>query len=224
MTETATCKLCVENAPREFHAGKWVHPIPDSKTGLLLGDCGFQGDAPRKGDWIQTFTGRKFFARDPRPEEIHILDIAAGLRNARYSCQSIGVETVLEHSVLLRRAAAARGHDLRLQRAALLHDASEAYFVDVPRPIKRDLANYLEIEDGIMRAIAARFDFDWPMPAEVKALDNAILIDEMQQNMAPAPDRWRQLAGDPLGVRITCWPPDHAFLVFLQECALVGAV
>lgn len=222
-----TCKLCAENRPREHKDGVWVHPF-------LAGDgpnywteyetCGFQGDEARKGDWIQTFTGRKFFALDPRPDEVHILDIAAGLRNARYSCQSLGVETVAEHAVLIRQVAATRAYPLRLQRAALLHDASEAYFVDVPRPIKRDLSNYLEIEEGIMRAIAARFDFDWPMPPEVKELDNAILHDEMQQNMAPAPDKWRQLSGEALGVSIECWPPDRAFLMFLHHAAQVGAI
>lgn len=218
-----TCKPCVDNMPRKFINGRWVHPFDGSIRALDL-DCLFQGDAPRKGDWIQTFTGRQFFALDPRPEDFHILDIAAGLRNARYSSQSIRVQTVLEHSSLMRREAHRRGYTLRQQRGVLLHDCSEAYFVDVPRPIKRDLANYLEIEDGIMRAASARFDFDWPMPPEVKELDNAILHDEMMQNMAAPPAAWRQLSGSPLGVTVNCWPSDRAMVEFLWDCAQVGVI
>lgn len=31
----------------------------------------------RKGAWMQTYSGREFYPLDPRPEEIHIEDIAA---------------------------------------------------------------------------------------------------------------------------------------------------
>lgn len=211
------CQFCQENFPREFRpvVGKWVHPTFVRSPLHCSADveCAFQSDDPsRKGDWIQTFTGRQFYALDPRPDDIHILDIAAGLRNARYSSQSIGVETVAEHCVLMWQVAKTRGCDARARRAVLMHDASEAFLVDVPRPIKRDLANYVEIEDVIMRAIAARFDFDWPPPAIVKELDSAIIGDERDQIMAPPPRPWRQ-PGDPLGVKVECLAPDIAMLI-----------
>ena len=224
------CKHCAFNNAREHRDGVWVHPVPNRDGPNYWTDyerCGFQEIAgDRKGDWIQTWTGRQFFALDPRPDDFHILDIAAGLRNARYSSQSIGIETVAEHSVLMWQVAVARDYTSRLRRGALLHDMSEAYLVDVPRPIKRDLSNYTEIEDRIMRAAAGplRFDFDWPVAPEVKELDNAILNDEFAQNMAPPPAPWRQLAGGPLGVRIECWPPDVAMLRFLNAAAIEGLI
>jgi hypothetical protein len=219
------CPHCVDNLPREFDRGRWVHWLPASADRLHeLAECAFQEASGRKGDWIQTWTGRQFFACDPRPDDFHILDIAAGLRNARYSSQSIGIETVAEHSVLMWQVACARGYTPRQRRTALMHDMSESYLVDVPRPIKRDLANYTEIEDRIMTAGAVRFDFDWPITPEVKELDNAILNDEFAQNMAPPPAPVRMLAGGPLGVRIECWPGDVAMLRFLNAAAVEGLI
>lgn len=220
---TATCKHCENNVSREFAeaAKAWRHPIGAG----YFAWCGFQEGAPaRKGDWIQTFTGRQFWALDPQPADFHILDIAAGLRNARYSCQSLRVQTVLEHSVLMRREAERRGYSIKTQRGVLLHDASEAYLVDVPRPIKRDLTNYVEIEDGIMRTLAQRFDFDWPLDPLVKEIDTAIINDEMAQNMAPAPAAWRQPGPSPLGVTLPNWDGDRAMIEFLWDCTRVGVL
>jgi len=49
------------------------------------------------------------------------------------------------------------------QIAILLHDASEGYCIDVPRPIKRlpEAAFFVEIEERIQRTIFARFGLDW---------------------------------------------------------------
>lgn len=58
---------------------------------------------------------------------------------------------------------------------ALLHDASEAYLVDVPRPIKLQLSNYKEIEDSIMRVISKKFGFTYPLSSEVKHIDEIML-------------------------------------------------
>lgn len=211
------CQMCADNHPREHDAavGKWIHPI----NAASFIECGFQEAVGRKGDWIQTFTGRQFFPLDPRPEDFHILDIAAGLRNARYSSQSLIVETVAEHSVALWLYARAHGFDARERRTILMHDASEAYLVDVPRPIKRDLGNYLDIEEGIMHAAAERFDLVWPMPPELKNLDNAILADECSQNMADPPAPWRQLVA-PLGIELPGWSPERAMIMFLNAAAV----
>lgn len=219
-----TCTLCANNHEREHRNGQWVHPV--SVRELFQGPrvvfrvCGFQEEIGRKGDWIQTWTGRQFWARETRPEDIHLLDIAAGMRNPRYSNQCVLTNTVGEHCVLMWSIACQRGYDARLRRAVLMHDASEAYLIDVPRPIKRDLSEYGEIEDHIMRAVAVRFDFDWPMRPEVKELDNRILNDEVAQNMAPPPAPWRQLAGGPLGISLFNWSPEVAFLRFLHACAV----
>lgn len=62
-----------------------------------------------------------------------------------------------------------------LKLAALLHDASEAYLLDIPRPIKQGLSNYKEIEDGLMKLIAEKFGFEYPLHSEVKKIDELML-------------------------------------------------
>lgn len=165
----------------------------------------------RKGDWIQTFTGGQFWALDPREEEINLIDIAAALSKlCRYGGHCKRFYSVAEHCVLMARMVRP---DLR--REALLHDASEAYLVDIPRPIKGSLGNYVEIEHGLMTVIARKYGFSWPVHAEVKAADNAMLHDEMLQNMAAPPARWHQIEGDPLGVTLQFWSPELAMQQFL---------
>jgi 5'-deoxynucleotidase YfbR-like HD superfamily hydrolase len=58
----------------------------------------------------------------------------------------------------------------------LLHDASEAYLADLPRPIKPHLSNYRRLEAAIMAAVADRFELNQVMPA--LSADTAILTDE----------------------------------------------
>lgn len=172
------------------------------------------------GDWIQTFTGRAFYPFDPRPEDFHILDIAAGMRNARYANQSVLTETIGEHSVHLWRRASDLRFTGRQRRAALLHDGSEAIIMDMLTPIKRRLPDYSAVEHGVMAALAARFDFDWPLDAMVKDIDNGILFDEVTQNMGPPPAPWEYRGGTALGVRIECWSPEVTFIRFLHACAI----
>lgn len=175
----------------------------------------------RKGDWMQTASGRQFWPLDPRPEEIHIEDIAAALSKlCRYGGQ-IRVEidhySVAEHCVHVAGCAPPE-----LQLAALLHDASEAYLSDVIRPIKPHLTNYLEIEARLERAISDRFGIVCPMPTEVKRLDTAILADERDQAMAPPPVPWPQTTEPPLGVRLEFWTPERASGLFLSTFYFYG--
>jgi hypothetical protein len=165
-----------------------------------------------RGDWIQVASGRQFWPMDPRPTEVFIDDIAHALSLlCRFGGHCLRFYSVAEHSVLLSRHVSAP-HKLW----ALLHDASEAYLVDVPRPLKPFLIGYEAAEGKIMRAIAVRFNLHLGLPAEVKALDRAILTDERLQNMAAAPQPW-STDTDPIGVNLHCWSPDEARREFLLE-------
>ena len=62
--------------------------------------------------------------------------------------------------------------------AALLHDASEAFICDIPKPVKLALPHYSKLEYGIMRQIAEDFDFSWPLDPVVKEADAAALWQE----------------------------------------------
>ena len=108
-----------------------------------------------RGDWMQTFTGRKFWILDPRPEDIDIVDIARALsKQCRYAGHCLRFYSVAEHSVHLARAASP---DVAFE--ALMDDSPEAYLVDLIRPSKPAFPQYAAIENRIKAAIAARFGF-----------------------------------------------------------------
>jgi hypothetical protein len=157
---------------------------------------------PRIGNWMQTYTGRQFWPIDPRPDEIFIEDIAHALGNAcRYAGHCITFYSVAEHSVLMARAV-----PQEFKAWALLHDASEAYLVDVPRPLKPFLTGYADLEDRVMAAVATRFGLAAEMPAIVKDTDNRILHDERRQNMMQCEADW-DLPGSALGIELHYWTP-----------------
>lgn len=169
----------------------------------------------RRGDWMQTFSGKQYWPRDPRADEVDIIDIAEALsKQTRYGGHCLKFYSVAEHCVLMAREADRLGCTPGECFAAHHHDASEAYLVDVPRPIKSDLIGYFTIEESNMRCIAERFKFEFPLPAIVKSLDNRILLDEQAQNMAPPPASWN-IPGAALGVTLRFWSPAHARIEFL---------
>lgn len=170
----------------------------------------------RRGDWMQTFSGRRFWPLDPRPEDVAIEDIAHSLSlQTRYAGHCLRFYSVAEHCVLMARAAPAEH-----ARRALLHDAAEAYLVDLPRPVKRFLLGYGPAEIKVMGCICLAFGLDGFMPETVKALDNRILMDERAQNMRPTGEVWNYGgATEPLGVTLQFWSPERAEREFLTTFA-----
>lgn len=140
----------------------------------------------RKGEWMHTFTGVKFYPADPRPEDFNIIDIAHALSNTcRYNGHCRGFYSVAEHSVMV-------SYDVTSENAlwGLLHDASEAYISDIVRPAKIMLPQYKDLEAGIMLAICERFNLNPQMPDEVKRADNNVLAYEAQYLMGVDPKEW----------------------------------
>lgn len=167
----------------------------------------------RAGDWMQTFTGRQFWPLDPRSEEIFIDDIAHALSlQCRFGGHCLQFYSVAEHSVHIARFVAPE-HQLW----ALLHDASEAYIVDVPRPLKRYLSGYRDAENALMAAICHRFGLPLDMPAEVHEADQRIIQDE-RVNLSASVVEW-SAPPQPLGIRMECWSPERAKAEFLATFA-----
>ncbi|WP_425639891.1 hypothetical protein [Agrobacterium radiobacter] len=177
---------------------------------------------PRTGDFMQTFTGRKYWPMSPRPHEVYIEDIAHSLGlQCRYAGHCIKFYSVAEHSVLIARSLAAT-HAPEVALAGLLHDAPEAYCVDIPRPLKPYLTNYKGIEQKNWLAIAARFGLPTELPDEVHDADNRIIADELV-NLVPMP--WHaRYAGKELGVKLRYWSPEKAEIEFLAtfEALMAG--
>lgn len=175
---------------------------------------------PRHGDFMQTATGRKFWPLDPKPDEVFIEDIAHSLSlQCRYAGHCLRFYSVAEHSVLMARKLRWEGVDVALW--ALLHDASEAYLVDVPRPVKPFLAGYKAAEAKVMAAICDRYSLAREMPAVVHDADNRIIADELV-NLVPM--EWHGRHDSPLGVRLRYWTPEEAEIEFLAtfEALMAG--
>ena len=141
---------------------------------------------------IQTYTGKRFWplTLEMGQNEVDIRDIAHALSlKCRFGGHCRQFYSVAEHSVLTAELMRQRrGNDLTLTRWALLHDASEAYVVDIPRPAKRQLGEYIKIEDAIQRAVAERFELPWPMPEDVHEVDHDLLSIELRAYMPSQPD------------------------------------
>lgn len=177
----------------------------------------------RRGDWMQTFTGRQFWPLDPRTEDISLLDIAHSLSmQCRYAGHCREFYSVAEHSMLMAQWFLERD-DTESARWALLHDAPEAYLVDVPRPVKPYLSEYRGIKNNLMAVITEAFGLApgrSELPAQVKEADNRILVDEYRLLMVQSVP-WN-LPFDPLGVRIRGWSPQTARQEFIFMAGYVG--
>src|SRR4051812_44303587 len=106
-----------------------------------------------RGGLIQTYSGKQFFPMRPIGGDIDIEDIAHALSNqCRFSGHCQRFYSVAEHSLRVAELVTPQ-HKLW----ALLHDASEAYLVDLPTPIKRTLEEYRNAENRVMKAICRAF-------------------------------------------------------------------
>lgn len=131
--------------------------------------------------YLTTVSGRDVDIQRVTPSDISILDIAHSLSNlCRFAGHTREFYSVAQHSV---RVALALPEELQL--AGLLHDASEAYVVDLPRPVKCLLPDYRKIEDSVWEVIALRFGisrFEHPL---IKETDNRALRTEWDELMRP---------------------------------------
>lgn len=167
----------------------------------------------RKGDWMQTYTGRRFYPVDPRPEDVDILDIALALGNIGRYLGHCRFYSVAEHSVMVSRAVPEH-----LALEGLLHDAEEAYVHDMIRPWKRALDKdneYFKLARQINIVVRARFGLGPDESPEVKQADVAVLGAE-KAVLHPRSDPWYLPFPDP-GFKIRCFAPVEATKLFLRR-------
>jgi len=137
--------------------------------------------------YITTFTGKHFNPLDPKPDLLDLVDIAHALS---LTCRAAGhVKTfysVGQHSIACAREAEARGYSQKVKLLCLLHDASEAYLVDVPRPLKPELGSYLKIEEKLLDMIWVKFVGSIPNEDElrkIKEIDDQMMSYEFLRLM-----------------------------------------
>lgn len=134
------------------------------------------------GSTTRLESGIYFDLQHPRAEDITLSDIAGALsRICRFGGHCGRFYSVAEHSWHVADQARRDGLDVFVQRAALLHDAAEAYVGDVVKPLKVMLSEYKYIEWRIMAAIRERFRLppnDYPVWGVIRRLDQEMLIAE----------------------------------------------
>lgn len=122
---------------------------------------------------IRTFTGHYVDVFDPDPATINITDIAHSLS---HQCRFAGhlpiFYSVAQHCVMCSDRV-----EPEFQMEALLHDASEAYILDLPSPIKKaaELGKFRKVERRLMEVIAQKFNFKYPLSETVKIVDRDML-------------------------------------------------
>ena len=148
-------------------------------------------------DYITTYTGNHIDPADPDPEAISIRDIAHSLS---LICRGNGhvrnFWSVGQHCLDCAHEAQARKLSPRMILACLLHDASECYMSDVPRPMKKHMQEYQRQEKGILKVIFEKFlgsDLTTAEIRELKEIDDALLWHDLETLLAemqhgPMPD------------------------------------
>lgn len=128
------------------------------------------------GRCLRTYTGKKVDVFDPDPESICIEDIAHALSNlCRFAGHVKYFYSVAEHSLITAMLAPPE-----LRKQALLHDATEAYMIDLPRPIKREIKQYCDIEDNLAAVIAKKFGIEYPLHKQIDKIDKAVCQSEFR--------------------------------------------
>lgn len=180
-------------------------------------------------DWIMTQSGRQFFPLEPRLEDVTIADIAHALGAVnRYNGHTRVPYSVAQHSVLVSRELRPDGPAVAL--LGLLHDASEAYLGDVPRPLKRlpAFAEYRAAEARLEAVIYRAFGLeavaaDRYVIEMLKLVDRRMLRTEQAQLMPPPAHGEDRTDVAPFRIAITPWSPVTATTWFLREFAWLTA-
>lgn len=125
---------------------------------------------------IRLFSGVLMNPFDAKLEDINIKDIAHALsRIPRFGGHSLHFYSVAQHC--LRCAALApAGKELEY----LLHDATEAYLLDIPKPVKNQIPQYKEAEDRLDAIISKKFNLNLNQTdkLELKNTDTSVLNEE----------------------------------------------
>ncbi len=152
---------------------------------------------------IRTISGIYINVFEPTTDMIDIVDIAHALSHqCRFGGHLPKFYSVAQHSVLCSKIA-----DPEHKLAALLHDASEAYILDIPTPIKGRLSNYKDIEAVLMERVSEKYGFEFPLSPRVKDADGFMLVWEWE----------RLMLGNEFHEEIECWSPEQAKAYFLEE-------
>lgn len=156
---------------------------------------------------VETYSGRYVDTSNPRASSICIQDIAHALSQiCRYGGHSRRFYSVAEHSNNVSERLRRKGHPPVVQLAGHLHDATEAYLGDIPRPMKPLLGTAYEaltaqMDAVIVEALELPFHADAFHCRSVKDADSWMLIMEARHLLPSKGINWSGSQLDAWGVR-----------------------
>ena len=179
---------------------------------------------------IMVSTGTMVDLENPEISMIHIQDIARSLsRGARFAGHGSHMYTIAQHSVFV--AVAADGDDQGLlRRIGILHDASEGYMLDVPKPLKNLIGEcYEPYEHNLQSVIFDRFGLTGEDTSKIKYWDNlmydmeaAALRDNNYAMLQQTNRIVMRTIGVPFADHLLIWPPELAEFIYLMLCERAG--
>jgi hypothetical protein len=233
-----TCACKVVNDGGRFH-------LPPEN---MLPDCPLHGTAAAKalaeppvdrGPWKQTYTGRRFYVLDPRPEDFCLGDIShhlalvcrfGGSCKQFYSVAQHSVhvserlEQLLEddnaHGKSIGEPGLRHGLEDILVAAmhGLFHDGSVAYLGEVDAQVKclPMMQPYRITEHLIQMLIFLAFRLPTDPVDELRLVDARMLMTEARDLKPPLPEPWPEEA-QPYPEHISAWGPTVAEARFVDR-------
>lgn len=158
---------------------------------------------------IETLNGHFVDPLNMDPSDLRIEDIAHALSmQCRFNGYTQRHYSVAEHSVYVARiveARIAKSANYTLHngiktwvRQALLHDATEAYLMDLPSPLKRHFPEFRAAEEHLWSVIALHFNVPVKLHPFVKEADGRICMTEKLALLGPVvtEEVWGQFMRD----------------------------
>lgn len=166
--------------------------------------------------FIETYTGRSFHPLEPDVEKLSVIDIAHALANqCRYSGHVAWFYSTAQHCVLLAQYVLDNGGSALEAMQILMHDAAEAYLVDIPRPVKQFMPEYRKWDHAINVSIREWLGWSgFPIPTYQDDIDSRVIVDERHVLMSKSPNDWGHRMA-PIGVPIIQWSQEYAERMFL---------
>ena len=175
-----------------------------------------------RGNTIKLGSNGYLDYNNPQPEQFTFMDIVRGLaRMPRFSGQGFFYYSVAEHLILCHEAALDRGWSEVSRLAVFLHDASEAFTGDVPKPLKNMIPDVSVIENRLMNAIAKKFNVNFREHHHaIKVIDRSMLLHERDSLFISdgmiwhGEDNYFRMKKLP---RLRGWSPEFAMNAFIEH-------
>lgn len=136
----------------------------------------------------------------------------------RYNGNTRMPYSVAEHTVHLARWL--KSHDrAHLVPAAIIHDFPEVIIGDMVQPVKREMYDFVSLDNRIQAHLADQFGVSPEALAELYDYDRRICQDEMQQVFAGPYDAGMKPLGD---IHVKFWFPDTAANQLYTLCRQEG--